>query len=116
MNHKIRIFSSFSFVLALMLGCSSTTNAPPSEGRCTYSGYGHYDSDELMDGVGEMGQTKNPADYGAARKRLINAATPDQETALKAARNYGGKLYTPNLALPTGLAHQHFEAHRDLSW
>jgi phthalate 4,5-cis-dihydrodiol dehydrogenase len=51
---------------------------------------------------------KNPADYGAARKRLLNAATPDQETALKAARNYGGKLYTPNLALPTDLAHQHF--------
>ena len=40
MNHKIRIFSSFSFVLALMFGCSSTTNVPPSEGRCTYSGYG----------------------------------------------------------------------------
>ena len=75
---------------------------------CTYSGYGHYDSDELMDNTGEMGQTKNSADYGAARKRLINVATPDEETALKAARNYGGKLYTPNLALPTGLAHQHF--------
>ena len=74
----------------------------------TYSGYGHYDSDELMDGIGEMGQTKNPADYGVARKRLLNAATPDQETALKAARNYGGKLYTPNLALPTDLTHQHF--------
>ena len=75
---------------------------------CTYSGYGHYDSDELMAGIGEMGQTKNPADYGAARKRLLNAATSDQETALKAARNYGGKLYTPSVALPADLAHQHF--------
>lgn len=74
----------------------------------TYSGYGHYDSDELMDGIGEMGQAKNPADYGAARKRLLNATTSGEETALKADRNYGGKLYTPNLALPTGLAHQHF--------
>jgi len=61
-----------------------------------------------MDGIGEMGQTKNPADYGAARKRLRSSATSDQESALKAARNYGGALYTPNLALPKGLAHQHF--------
>ena len=74
----------------------------------TYSGYGHYDSDELMGNIGEMGQAKNPADYGAARGRLLNTATSDEETALKAARNYGGKLYTPNLALPTGLTHQHF--------
>ena len=75
---------------------------------CTYSGYGHYDSDELMDNIGEMGQAKNPLEYGAARKRLLNAATSDEESALKAARNYGGKLYTPNLGLPAGLAHQHF--------
>ena len=74
----------------------------------TYSGYGHYDSDELMDGIGEMGQTKNPADYGAARERLLTATTSGEETALKAARNYGGKLYAPKLALPTGLANQHF--------
>ncbi len=74
----------------------------------TYSGYGHYDSDELMDGIGEMGQTKSPTDYGSARKRLLGKVTPDQESALKAARNYGGALYTSNLALPTSLAHQHF--------
>lgn len=74
----------------------------------TYSGYGHYDSDELMDNIGEMGQTKNPADYGAARQRLQNAATATEETALKAARNYGGNLYVPSTALPANLAHQHF--------
>ena len=74
----------------------------------TYSGYGHYDSDELMDHIGEMGQRKNPADYGAARQRLQQAATPDQEAALKAARNYGGSLYRPATALPDELAHQHF--------
>jgi phthalate 4,5-cis-dihydrodiol dehydrogenase len=55
-----------------------------------------------------MGRRKNPADYGAVRKRLLNATTAEEETALKAARNYGGNLYIPNLALPTGLAHQHF--------
>ncbi len=75
---------------------------------CTYSGYGHYDSDELMDNIGELGQHKNPADYGAARKRLLNAASASEEKALKAARNYGGKLYVPRLDVPTGLTHQHF--------
>ena len=75
---------------------------------CTYSGYGHYDTDVLMDNIGELGQTKSPADYGAARKRLLHTIKPEEETALKAARNYGGKLYVPALGLPTGLAHQHF--------
>jgi phthalate 4,5-cis-dihydrodiol dehydrogenase len=74
----------------------------------TYSGYGHYDSDELLGNIGEMGQAKNSADYGAARKRLEAAATSAEETALKAARNYGGSLYTAGTALPQGLQHQHF--------
>ena len=75
---------------------------------CTYSGYGHYDTDVLMDNIGELGQSKSPADYGAARKRLLHTIKPEEETALKAARNYGGKLYISALGLPTGLAHQHF--------
>ena len=70
----------------------------------TYSGYGHYDTDELLGNISELGQHKNPDDYGAARKRLTQH---DDEAALKAARNYGGSLYTPSLALP-GAAHQHF--------
>ena len=74
----------------------------------TYSGYGHYDSDELMDNIGEMGQLKHAGDYGAARQRLQNAATSAEETALKAARNYGGSLYRSSTALPNNLAHQHF--------
>jgi phthalate 4,5-cis-dihydrodiol dehydrogenase len=74
----------------------------------TYSGYGHYDSDEWMNNIGEMGQTKNPADYGAARRRLQGAASASGEAALKAARNYGGSLYAPATRLPAGQAHQHF--------
>jgi len=74
----------------------------------TYSGYGHYDSDVLMDNFGEIGQAKDPADYGAARRRLLAAGSPDQEAALKAARNYGGSQYTAPDGLPSGLAHQHF--------
>lgn len=74
----------------------------------TYSGYGHYDSDELMDDIGESGLPKNPLDYGAARKRLRNAGSAQKEAALKAARNYGGSLFTPAAALPAQMAHQHF--------
>ena len=74
----------------------------------TYSGYGHYDSDELMGNIGEMGQARTPNDHGAARKRLQGATTSTQETALKAARNYGGSLYVPPPASSPAAAHQHF--------
>jgi phthalate 4,5-cis-dihydrodiol dehydrogenase len=74
----------------------------------TYSGYGHFDSDRLMGDIGEMGQAKNPADHGASRKRLQQATSAAQETALKAARNYGGTLYSRTSALPAAVAHQHF--------
>jgi phthalate 4,5-cis-dihydrodiol dehydrogenase len=74
----------------------------------TYSGYAHYDSDVLMGQIGEMGQPKDPADYGAARRRLQDAASAADEHALKAARNYGGALSTASDTLPVGLAHQHF--------
>lgn len=70
-----------------------------------YSGYGHFDSDEWMSSIGEMGQPKNLDDYGSARQRL---ATNQDETALKAARNYGGSAYTPSASPPSSLAHQHF--------
>lgn len=74
----------------------------------TYSGYGHYDSDALMDNIGETGAPKNPADYGAARRRLTAAESPEKEAALKAARNYGGSQYVAPVGPPAGLYHQHF--------
>ncbi len=74
----------------------------------TYSGYGHFDSDVLLGDIGEMGQARNAGDYGAARKRLHNTANPAEETLLKAARNYGGKLYQAAPPAVTALAHQHF--------
>jgi phthalate 4,5-cis-dihydrodiol dehydrogenase len=73
----------------------------------TYSGYAHYDGDEMMDGVGEMGQPKHAADYGAARRRLRDVADPAAEAALKAARNYGGSAYVPAPAQAPA-HHQHF--------
>ena len=73
----------------------------------TYSGYAHYDSDVLMDGIGESGLRKNPDDYGTARKRLAQALSPEKEIAMKAARNYGGSAWAPS-PVPAGQAHQHF--------
>jgi phthalate 4,5-cis-dihydrodiol dehydrogenase len=64
-----------------------------------YSGYAHFDSDELMGWIGEMGQKKDPKAYGATRKALKG-----NELRLKARRNYGGPEFKP--AKP--VAHQHF--------
>ncbi len=74
----------------------------------TYSGYGHFDSDALMGHIGEMGQVKNPADHGASRRRLQSLGSAAEETAMKAARNYGGSNYTPPAAAARPNAHQHF--------
>ena len=52
----------------------------------TYGGYGHFDSDEFSGWIGEMGQAKNPN----ARTPTQNFASADEESAFKAARNYGG--------------------------
>ena len=55
----------------------------------TYSGYAHFDSDEWMDNIGELGVRKDPASYGKARKALENVVDPDDEIRLKTARTYG---------------------------
>lgn len=73
----------------------------------TYSGYGHYDSDLLMEGIGESGEKKPAGQYGAARRRLRAGGTPQEEAALKARRNFGGPDYLPP-ALAAQHAHQHF--------
>jgi phthalate 4,5-cis-dihydrodiol dehydrogenase len=65
----------------------------------TYSGYAHFDSDEFMGWIGEMGQKKDPSTYGTARRGLRG-----DELALKAARNYGG----PEFKQADPVAHQHF--------
>ena len=72
----------------------------------TYSGYGHFDSDELITGwTGESGAAKDPARYGAARTAFAAIANRDQEVAVKSARNYGGAAYAAPAA---GSLHQHF--------
>jgi phthalate 4,5-cis-dihydrodiol dehydrogenase len=52
----------------------------------TYSGYGRFDTDELMGWIGETGRPKDPAAYGAARRRLAETAS---EVDLKTGRTYG---------------------------
>ena len=64
-----------------------------------YSGYAHFDSDEFMGWIGEMGQKKDPSKYGEARSRLMG-----DEMALKNERNYGGSAFSA----PQASAHQHF--------
>lgn len=66
-----------------------------------FSGYGHFDSDEFEGWIGEMGQAKTPYP-GRAGPRF---KTPDDETAYKNSRNYGGADFRPP---GDAAAHQHF--------
>ncbi len=66
----------------------------------TYSGYAHFDSDELCGWIGEGGQRKDPDAYGGARRALVG-----DELQLKNVRNYGGAKFQ----MPAGeRLHQHF--------
>lgn len=55
----------------------------------TYSGHGHYDSDELVGWISELGLEKDPARYGEARRKLASLS-PAEEQQAKLARTYGG--------------------------
>ena len=72
----------------------------------TYSGYGHYDSDALMDGIGELGRMKPASASGAARRALASARDAAAEAVAKAARNYGGAHYREPPPEPPW--HEHF--------
>jgi phthalate 4,5-cis-dihydrodiol dehydrogenase len=67
-----------------------------------YSGYAHFDSDELCGGIGELGRPKSAAP-AAARRALAGAGS--REAQAKAARNYGGADYAPSEPAPW---HEHF--------
>jgi phthalate 4,5-cis-dihydrodiol dehydrogenase len=64
-----------------------------------YSGYAHFDSDEFMGWIGEMGQRKDSSSYWPSRRAL----EPD-ELAMKNARIYGGAKFSE----VEPVAHQHF--------
>ena len=76
----------------------------------TYSGYGHFDSDEWCGWIGELGTRKSADDHGAARRRLASVQSPEAEARLKAVSTYGGPTYrapTSTAAREPAL-HQHF--------
>ena len=68
----------------------------------TYSGYAHFDSDDWMDNVAELGGAKGPESYGAARRALQNL-DPVAEAKLKATRTYGAGTVPPS-----ALSNEHF--------
>ena len=58
----------------------------------TYSGYGHFDTDELCGWVGELGWPRDAEAYGAARAKLRTVRSREEEAALKDRRAYGTTL------------------------
>ena len=72
----------------------------------TYNGYGFYDTDVLMNGMGELGNPKAADAHSNTRKRLQAVRDESAEAALKAERNFGGSLYQKATAKPA--AWQHF--------
>jgi phthalate 4,5-cis-dihydrodiol dehydrogenase len=67
----------------------------------TYSGYGRYDTDALMNWIGENGVARDAGAYGVARQRL---ETSSSEASLKTARAYGAGAVEP----PQVTGHEHF--------
>ena len=74
----------------------------------TYSGYGHFDTDEFCGWVGESGLDRDPARYGAARAALASVRSAAEEATLKEQRTYGAPASAAAAALPTaGVRHHH---------
>ncbi len=75
----------------------------------TYSGYGHFDTDEFAGWISEIGVRKDPERYGAARAALAGVSG-DGELALKNQQNFGGPRYAPPPVAAPGDTrwHQHF--------
>ncbi len=77
----------------------------------TYSGYAHFDGDELVDWIAESGLPKDPARYGATRRALSLAANLEDEERLKNRVNYGGEGYAGSPNAATAGAPQRFHQH-----
>lgn len=54
-----------------------------------YSGYGHFDSDELVGWIGETGYRKDPSRYSTARATRRSGLTESEEVQQKRERTYG---------------------------
>ncbi len=74
----------------------------------TYSGYGHFDTDEFCGWTGELGQRRDPAAYGTARATLAKLGSPEEEAAAKNRRAYGLDLAASATAGAAPPLHNHF--------
>lgn len=66
------------------------TFADGAVAQLTYSGYDHFDSDELHYWIGEGGEEKAHDNHGAARRALAGI-DPERERALRAGSGFGGR-------------------------
>lgn len=64
-------------------------------GAVVYNGYGHYDSDVLMNNIGETGFLKSAGEYGAARRALRNIDPWQREEDYKSQGSFGGVHWNP---------------------
>lgn len=71
----------------------------------SYSGYAHYDSDELVGWISELGRDKDPERYGDAR-RALKSLDPTDEGAAKLRRTYGED--GASTLEPAASHHEHF--------
>jgi len=71
----------------------------------TYSGFAHFDGDELCGWTNEIGRAKDPAQYGLARHALASVANAAEEARAKSGRNYGGERYVGSVP---ATSHEHF--------
>jgi phthalate 4,5-cis-dihydrodiol dehydrogenase len=66
------------------------TFADGAVAQLTYSGYDHFDSDELHYWIGESGEEKAHDRHGAARRALAGI-DPERESALRTGSGFGGR-------------------------
>lgn len=84
------------------------TFADGASAMLAYSGYGRYDTDEQLGWLGELGQKRDPSQYGAARRALAKVSTPEEEAALKNTRAYGVSPGGKSGSFQVPAAHNHF--------
>jgi phthalate 4,5-cis-dihydrodiol dehydrogenase len=84
------------------------TFADGAVAQLTYSGYDHFDSDELHYWIGESGEEKPPDRHGYARRALQAVMTePDRERQLRVQSGYGASGAARSAA-GAGMHESHF--------
>lgn len=97
-DHKRPTEGAYSAILTFGSGAFASV---------TYNGYGYFDTDVLMDGIGEMGKPKVKRAHQMTRQRHLATQDEAAETIRKANRNFGGTDYVPDSQQPPA-AFQHF--------